>query len=97
MDQLESPALLVYPDRIDENIRRMILMTGDAARLRPHAKTHKSSAVTKRYLAAGIDKFKAATVAEAETLAAAGAADVLLAYQLVGPNIRRLFDQLICE
>jgi D-serine deaminase-like pyridoxal phosphate-dependent protein len=38
----------------------------------------------------GITKFKCATIAEAEMVAAAGAADVLLAYQPVGPNIRRL-------
>ena len=37
----------------------------------------------------GIDKFKAATFAECEMLAQAGARDVLLAYHLVGRNIER--------
>jgi len=92
LDRIESPALLVYSDRVDENIHRMIAIVGDVARLRPHAKTHKSSAVTARYLAAGVNKFKAATIAEVEMLAQSGAADVLFAYQPVGPNIRRLID-----
>jgi D-serine deaminase-like pyridoxal phosphate-dependent protein len=39
---------------------------------------------------AGITHFKAATLAEAEMVAAVGPADILLAYQPVGPNINRL-------
>ena len=91
-DEVESPALLVYPDRVDENIRRMVRMAGDVARLRPHVKTHKLRPITARQIAAGITRFKAATIAEAEMAADAGAADVLLAYQPVGPNVRRLLE-----
>ena len=36
-----------------------------------------------------ITKFKCATIAEAEMAAQCGAPDVLLAYQLVGPNVER--------
>lgn len=39
---------------------------------------------------AGITRFKCATIAEAELLGQCGAPDVLLAYQPVGPKIRRL-------
>ena len=42
------------------------------------------------HLDAGIRAFKAATVAECEMAASVGAADVLLAYQPVGPNVARL-------
>ncbi len=88
---IPSPALLVDPDRVQANIARMISSTGgDASRLRPHVKTYKMAEVVQLQLAAGITKFKAATLAELEMTAAAGAADVLLAYQPVGPNIRRL-------
>lgn len=90
VDEIPSPALLVYPDRIDENIRRTIACVGDPARLRPHVKTHKMPDVIRRQLAAGITKFKAATIAETEMVAEAGGKDVLLAYQPVGPNVRRL-------
>lgn len=91
-DEIESPALLLYPDRIEENIRRMVKIAGDPGRLRPHAKTHKLAPVAELQIAAGIRKFKVATIAEAETVARAGAADVLLAYQPVGPNVRRLLE-----
>ncbi len=39
----------------------------------------------------GIGKFKCSTIAEAEMTAAAGAPDVLLAMQPVGPAIARFF------
>ncbi|HKD38228.1 MAG TPA: alanine racemase, partial [Pirellulales bacterium] len=64
--EVDSPALVVYPDRIAENIRRMISLAGRPQRLRPHIKTHKMSAVMRMQLAAGIDKCKCATLAEAE-------------------------------
>src|SRR5262249_34195775 len=41
-------------------------------------------------MAAGIHKFKCATIAEAEMVASCGAPDILIAYQLVGPNQTRL-------
>jgi D-serine deaminase-like pyridoxal phosphate-dependent protein len=88
--QLDTPALVVYPDRIKENIRLAIEMVGDPARLRPHVKTHKSPETTRLMLDAGIRSFKCATIAEAEMLALAGAEDVLLAYQPIGPKAARL-------
>jgi len=87
--EIYSPALVVYPEIILENIEKMIAIAGDAARLRPHCKTHKMCEVTKMELELGITKHKAATFAEAEMLAAAGVPDVFLAYNLVGPNIAR--------
>lgn len=92
LDEVESPALLIYPARVEENIRRMVAIAGDAARLRPHVKTHKLAQITARNIAAGITKFKAATIAEAEMLGRENAADVLLAYQPVGPNARRFMQ-----
>lgn len=89
-DQLDSPALVVYPSRIRENIRLAVEMVGDPARLRPHVKTHKSPETTLLMLEAGIRHFKCATIAEAEMLAMAGAPDVLLAYQPIGPKVDRL-------
>lgn len=93
-DQLDSPALVIYPDRVQANIQRMIAMAGDPARLRPHVKTHKSPDTTRLLIKAGIRQFKCATIAEAEMLAICGAEDVLLAYQPVGPKILR-FTALI--
>jgi D-serine deaminase-like pyridoxal phosphate-dependent protein len=90
VNEIESPSLLVYPDRIRENLRRMIALAGDIDRLRPHVKTHKMPEIIRMQLAAGIRRFKVATIAEAEMVADCGAPDVLLAYQPVGPNPRRL-------
>jgi len=87
-----SPSLLVYPDRIEENIRRMIALAGGPARLRPHMKTHKMPALINMQLAAGITRFKCATIAEAEMTASCGAPDVLLGYQPVGPNAVRVLQ-----
>jgi D-serine deaminase-like pyridoxal phosphate-dependent protein len=91
-DGIPSPALLFYPERIVENIRRMIRVAGGTERLRPHMKTHKSAEVVQLHIAQGITKFKCATIAEAEMVASCGAAEVLLAYQPVGPNTRRLCE-----
>jgi D-serine deaminase-like pyridoxal phosphate-dependent protein len=90
IDQLDTPALVVYPERVRENIRLAIEMVGSPDRLRPHVKTHKSPAVTRLMLEAGIRRFKCATIAEAEMLAGEGAPDVLLAYQPIGPKAARL-------
>jgi D-serine deaminase-like pyridoxal phosphate-dependent protein len=90
-EEVISPSLLFYKDRIENNIRSMVHIAGDVNRLVPHVKTHKTAEVVKLQLNAGITKFKCATIAEAEMLADAGAKWVLLAYQMVGPNIGRLF------
>lgn len=84
-----SPQLVYYPAIIRENIRKMIDIAGGAARLWPHIKTHKMAQVVQMQLEAGIDRFKCATIAEAEMAAQAGAKRITLAYPLVGPNIRR--------
>lgn len=88
--EVPSPALLVYPERVDENLRRLIALAGGVERLRPHVKTHKMPEIVKRQRALGIEKFKVATIAEAEMVAGCGAKDVLLAFPTVGPNIHRL-------
>jgi D-serine deaminase-like pyridoxal phosphate-dependent protein/REP element-mobilizing transposase RayT len=92
VSEVSSPCLLVYPDRARENIRRMIAIVGDVNRLRPHIKTHKLAEVILMLMEQGVTKFKCATIAEAEMAAACGAADVLIAYQPVGPNVRRLLE-----
>ena len=88
--EIPSPALLVYPERIEENVRRMLKLADGPERLRPHMKTHKMPELIRMQMSHGIRKFKCATVAEAEMVASCGAPDVLLAYQPVGPNIGRV-------
>lgn len=90
INDLDSPALVVYRDRVKENIGILIRSIDDINRLRPHVKTNKTAEVCVMMLQAGISKFKCATIAEAEMLAIVGAGDVLLAYQPVGPKAQRL-------
>ncbi|MGB3584993.1 MAG: D-TA family PLP-dependent enzyme [Tunicatimonas sp.] len=89
-NELLSPALLFYPNRIDANIDRMISIAGSAQRLRPHSKTYKCREIIEMQLAKGIRKFKCATLAEAQLLAESGASEILLAYPIIGPAQDRL-------
>jgi len=90
VDEVDSPALLVYPDRAEQNLKRMVEIAGGTERLRPHVKTHKLPPLVKMHVEKGITRFKCATIPEAEIVAESGATDVLLAHQLVGPKVRRL-------
>ncbi len=92
IDTIDSPALVLYKERIAENIRLAKEMIGDVQKLRPHVKTNKMREVCTLLLDAGITKFKCATIAEAEMLAALHAPDVLLAYQPIGPKLRRFIS-----
>lgn len=86
---LQTPALVVYPRRVRQNINLLISMIDYVDRLRPHIKTCKAIEPVLLMLQAGITKFKCATIAEAEILGMAKAPDVLLAYQPVGANVER--------
>ncbi len=90
--EVNSPSLLVYPERIEENIRTMVSIAGSVSNLRPHIKTHKMAEIVKMQQRHGIQKFKCATIAEAELLGQCGAKDILLAMQPVGANINRFFS-----
>ncbi|MDB5208428.1 MAG: threonine aldolase [Flavisolibacter sp.] len=90
IDEIDTPALLFYPERIEENISGVKKILNNIDRLRPHVKTHKCIEVAQLMLSAGITKFKCATIAEAEMLAIAKAPDVLFAYQPVLIKLHRL-------
>jgi D-serine deaminase-like pyridoxal phosphate-dependent protein len=87
-----SPSLLVYPERVEENIGLMIRIAGGTDYLRPHIKTHKMAEIITMQMARGIGKFKCATIAEAELAGSCNAPDVMLAIQPVGPNITRFLE-----
>lgn len=89
VDQLDSPALVFYRERIIENIALLKQRVSDLSMLRPHVKTHKTREISLLLLEAGVTKFKCATIAEAEMLGSCNVPDVLLAYQPVGPKINR--------
>ncbi|MEY2474237.1 MAG: hypothetical protein QOK28_3566 [Actinomycetota bacterium] len=85
---LTTPALIVDAAAFDHNIATMSGALPEA-RLRPHVKAHKSTAIAKRQHAAGHTNFTCATVREVEVMAAAGLGDdLLLANEVV--DARRL-------
>lgn len=91
-DELISPSLLLYPERVRTNTETMLKIAKDPERLWPHIKTHKMAEVVEIQMTKGIDKFKCATLAEAELLAKCKAKEVLLAMQPVKTNIKRFAD-----
>ena len=70
----------------------MVDMIGDVGRLRPHIKTHKTREIIDMQMKYGIQKFKCATIAEAELLGQCSAKDILLAMQPAGVNTTRFFE-----
>lgn len=92
-DRLLTPALLVYPELVDANIRATLqLMNGDPNRWRPHIKTAKIPSVIRQMLAHNVRCFKCATTLELLTACEAGADDVLLAFPVMGANARRTIE-----
>ncbi len=71
--EVDSPALLVYRKVVEANIGNMGHILGGFASLRPHVKTDKILEVVRMLQARNIDKFKCATIAEAEMLGMAEA------------------------
>lgn len=76
---LDTPCLILDEDMLDANIRKMQERVTRAGRsLRPHAKTHKCSALARRQLAGGAIGVCVAKVSEAEALVQAGITDILV-------------------
>ena len=85
---LATPALLIDGAVLDANLRAMAHAL-PGARLRPHVKAHKCTALARRQAALGHRTFTCATIREVEGLVAAGLGeDVLLANEVV--DARRL-------
>ncbi len=82
---LNTPALLVDVEALDRNIAAMAGMAKRAGMaLRPHAKTHKSAEIARRQIAAGALGVCCAKLGEAEALADAGIANILITSPVVG-------------
>lgn len=92
VEELDSPSLVIYEDRLDQNLDWMIQTAGGSQRLIPHMKTHKMAEVLKKLLKRGITKIKCATLAEAELAAREGMNEIVVAHALVGPKKKRFFQ-----
>jgi 3-hydroxy-D-aspartate aldolase len=90
--EVDTPALLIELDVLERNIRRMQeRIKATTLRLRPHAKTHKSTAIANMQIAAGAIGVCCQKVSEAEILVDGGIGDVLISNEVVGtPKLDRV-------
>jgi len=89
LEDVLTPALVVYPEVIGANIERTFHLLGGADRWRVHLKTAKLGYAMRALIERGVRHFKCATTLELLVACRSGAADVLLAYPVMGANARR--------
>src|ERR1700761_2498867 len=84
-EEIDTPALLIDLDAFEYNLDHMAeLLAPTKAKLRAHAKTHKSPVIGKLQMARGAVGQCVQKVAEAEVLAWGGIPDILVSNQVVG-------------
>ncbi len=85
--EVDTPALLIDLDAFEHNLDTMAaLLAPTGAKLRAHAKTHKSAVIARLQMARGAIGQCTQKVAEAEALAWGGIPDVLVTNQVVTPR-----------
>ncbi len=103
-DDLDTPALCLDLDVMESNIRIMVeTCRAHGVAWRPHAKCHKSPVIAKRSVQAGAIGVTCATIQEAESMAAAGVTDLLIANMIAGHRklarlvaLRSHADPIVC-
>jgi len=91
-DALETPAMLLFQDVMDHNIRSACELVGGGRNLIAHVKTHKSEAVARRQIELGVHGFKCATLKELEMVLQAGADLAILSY----PQAQEIKVERLC-
>jgi D-serine deaminase-like pyridoxal phosphate-dependent protein len=85
VQDIETPALVVDLDILEDNIRAMATYVREnGIRLRPHGKAHKSPHIAAVQIANGAVGVCCQKVSEAETFVASGIGDVLITNEIVG-------------
>jgi D-serine deaminase-like pyridoxal phosphate-dependent protein len=86
IEELDTPAVVVDLDILEANLRSLASYCQKRGiGLRPHTKTHKIPAIAKMQIESGCRGITVAKVGEAEVMANAGLADILIAYPILGP------------
>ena len=84
-DEIDTPALVIDLDAFEYNLDHMAaLLAPTGAKLRAHAKTHKSPVIALQQIARGAVGQCVQKVAEAEILAWGGVKDILVSNEVVG-------------
>ncbi|WP_374669377.1 DSD1 family PLP-dependent enzyme [Ramlibacter sp.] len=94
VDAIDTPALVVDLDAMQRNVTRMAdFARKHDIRWRPHAKTHKSSAIAKLQMQAGATGICVQKTAEAEAMAIGGVRDIYISNEVVSPaKLARVAD-----
>jgi D-serine deaminase-like pyridoxal phosphate-dependent protein len=92
-DALETPAMLLFQDVMDQNIRSVCELVGGGQNLIAHVKTHKAEAVARKQVEFGIHGFKCATLKELEMVLQAGAGKAILSY----PQGQEIKIERLCD
>ena len=93
VSEVDTPALLIELDALERNIRRMQGRVAEGGRvsLRPHSKTHKSTAIANMQIAAGAIGVCCQKVSEAEIMAQGGVRDLCISNEVIGESkVRRV-------
>jgi D-serine deaminase-like pyridoxal phosphate-dependent protein len=86
-DEVDTPALLIDLDAFEHNLDTMAAkLAPTGAKLRAHAKTHKSTVIAHLQIARGAVGQCVQKVAEAEALAWGGVPDILVSNEIVGAS-----------
>ncbi|MEJ6601608.1 MAG: alanine racemase, partial [Opitutaceae bacterium] len=99
IEELFTPSLLVFEDRLETNLQRMQSTCDEAGiDLRPHIKTHKLVPVARRQIELGAKGLTCAKLGEAEAMLPSGVREIFVAHSLVdqrqAPRIAALAEQL---
>src|SRR5512136_640807 len=102
--EVDTPALLLYMDEVERNIRTMAAYFADKpCKLRPHMKTHKLPLISHKQIEAGAIGITCAKLGEAKIFCEAGIKNILIANEIVGKTkIKRLVrlarygDLIVC-
>lgn len=91
-DEVDTPALILDLDAFEANLDTMAaLLKPTGAKLRAHAKTHKSAVIARLQMQRGAVGQCVQKVGEAEALAQAGINDILVSNEVVEPRkLKRL-------
>lgn len=92
VSEVDTPALIIELDALERNIARMQKhVEGKPVYLRPHSKTHKSTAIAHMQIAAGAVGVCCQKVSEAEIMADGGVRDIFISNEVVGESkLRRV-------
>ncbi|MDH7501045.1 MAG: alanine racemase, partial [candidate division NC10 bacterium] len=84
-EEIDTPALLIDLPTMEANLKRMAdFFSHKEAKLRPHAKTHKSPLIARQQIDLGAIGITCAKLGEAEVLVEGGIRNLLIANQIVG-------------